>query len=150
MIEQLQLPELPLYMTHVEGGQPVVFRFIEKEPETAILPVYIMKKDESELMPTATFLKSSGSGKRELERPRAKSSKLGIVRSLSAKKASTIISNLLSSASKTGKSTTGKSTVQTTTEDSSTGKKSETIDEGCFIFIFIFYSLIFENIIVVI
>lgn len=80
------MPELPSYMAHIEGGQPVVFYFKEKKPEEAILPTYIMRKDKNELMPTVTLRKSSRSErKKEVERSLLKSAKTQTPQSLSAK-----------------------------------------------------------------
>ncbi|VBB34254.1 unnamed protein product, partial [Acanthocheilonema viteae] len=121
------IPELPQYVTHIEGGQPVVFHFIEKKPGTAILPVYIVKRNESESMPR-TLLKTSGSERKELERSLTKSNEIQTARSLSAKKDS-------SSSSVTKKTSSIRKTIAL---DDNAGKKSEkatasltkSVDEG--------------------
>ncbi|CAG9532815.1 unnamed protein product [Cercopithifilaria johnstoni] len=79
------MPELPSYMTHIEGGQPIVFHFVENKPEKAILPVYIMK---DELMPPTTYLKSSRSEVEKSGGPLTKINEIRTARSLSAEKGS--------------------------------------------------------------
>uniref|UniRef100_A0A8R1U058 Uncharacterized protein n=1 Tax=Onchocerca volvulus TaxID=6282 RepID=A0A8R1U058_ONCVO len=82
--------ELPSNMTHIEGGQPVVFYFKEKKPQTAILPVYIMKEDENNLISSQTVLKTS---------PSQTISETPAEESLSAKKSSVTTSPSPSSSS---------------------------------------------------
>uniref|UniRef100_A0A0R3RUK7 DUF4708 domain-containing protein n=1 Tax=Elaeophora elaphi TaxID=1147741 RepID=A0A0R3RUK7_9BILA len=125
IMKQLQLPKLPSSMNEIEGGQPVVFHFMEKKPEIAILPVYIIKKDEKEPITRETFLKSSGSERKHLERSLSKATtEIQTARDLSIKKGSvttTPPSSVLSTPSAHKKIDAGK----VAKSDSSAKKKSK-------------------------
>lgn len=124
------MPELPPFMTHIEGGQPVVFHFIERKPEAAILPVYIIKKDENGSLSSATALKSSASEKEKLQRSLTKS-EARTARSLSSKRSSAI-----ASLSSTKKINTMKHSVKMKEEKSEATPSGSTklVNESCYFY----------------
>ncbi|VIO91977.1 conserved hypothetical protein [Brugia malayi] len=126
------MPELPSYMTHMEGGQPVVFHFKEEKPETAVLPVYIMTKDGNEIGQTITLLKSSGSEKKELAKSLIAKTELRTAQSLSIKKGSMTTTSApsaspSSSSSAIRKTNTEKDATQMATVETKDENKSKTI-----------------------
>ncbi|VDK76349.1 unnamed protein product [Litomosoides sigmodontis] len=133
------MPELPLHMTHIEGGQPVVFHFMEPKPEAAILPVYIIQKDENEPMPSVTPLKSSGSEKKKFERSLRKS-EIRTARSFSSKQSSTVTTSSPSSSS-TGKISTTKHPVKTEMEKSeaTASGSAKFVNESCYFYFYLHY-----------